>query len=205
MSLGRQFRKTSYRTGRGTVYTRPTPGSTVETTFFEGPTDVDTYSYGDDEGTHAELEVAHRGSTGYTKPPRNNYPRADGQLELFSHRSSKPESKVLSMGGTYGARVAAMPLVGLAVNDAATRGNTLHPSNNLSPHSERMVGHLAERGVVDMPENISHNASTYWSDTKLPSPNSETLSPETVDSGRSVVRDAVRRPRPSTATQMGMF
>lgn len=95
----------------------------------------------------------------------------DDQLQLFAYDPPKPSQvQFLVSRNNPGAKVAAMTMLGLADMDArAETGHPLKPSDDLSPHSLRIVRHLRDRGVVpsdDVPPSHDndmgfHDSASY--------------------------------------------
>lgn len=113
-----------------------------------------------------------------------------------------------------------MTMLGLAANDAAARGVSLHPSRNLSEHSLNMVQHLASRGGIgadEVPRNVG-NSSTFWKGPNTDNPMAHTsshgdrqshgyekLDPETVKAGQRTLRSILGRNKTSTDEQGRLF
>jgi len=81
--------------------------------------------------------------------------RENEQLQMFYN---SPESNhsvdALYSRDNPGARISAMTMLGMAdLHSRARTGQPLAPSTDLSPHSMRIVRHLADAGVIDHPQD----------------------------------------------------
>lgn len=79
--------------------------------------------------------------------------RENEQLQMFHHIPEANHSvDSLFARDNPGAKVSAMTMVGMAdLHSRARTGKALAPSTDLSPHSMRIVRHLADAGVIDHP------------------------------------------------------
>lgn len=126
--------------------------------------------------SNANLQVKHRGARGSTqyRPEGDDYQASNfdyrarrlaefsgeipGQQAFFIHESSKPTSTVEYMMSTKGGRVANMTQLGMAARDTLLRhGRELRPSDDLSPHSTRLVNKLEEKGVTKNRKALSNS------------------------------------------------
>lgn len=189
----------------------------------------DQYRYPSGEVTHRAL-VPDDNTGGYTPGPLRrgpwNFGEAQtfnvlarehanahgGQLPLFLQHHVAAHETVDSLFAARGHQQAAMTMVGMAQNwNRQQFGRDLVPSDNVSPHSAKLVGHLKERGVVgadaeDTPSNdygfddpqaaaipVSRARSLY--DRDVPE--------DEVRRGRMTIRSIVGRRRAATQGQQG--
>lgn len=127
--------------------------------------------------------------------------RENEQLQMFLH---VPEDNH-SVDGLYsrdnpGAKVSAMTMVGMAdLHSRARTGKALAPSTDLSPHSMRIVRHLADAGVIDHPldddgydleptNNISFSRASTTLDSMLGLSEAEKHRTEITDQSRQARR-----------------
>lgn len=139
----------------------------------------------------------------------------DGQGRLFGSLPAEPWT-VKELYVRPGHEHVVPTLLGLAaLHSLRTSGAAPKPSNNLSVHSERMVRHLADRGLVQMPDRIARNRidkpdadqqvdDNYFTtdDTTWPQ---RTIPQEEVDQASRAVRAALRparRPAPRGKQKM---
>jgi hypothetical protein len=109
------------------------------------------------------------------------------------------EHKVDTLVGTEGARAPNMVMLGIAENAARAEGTSLLPSEDLSKHSSRLVGHLKGTGAV------SEHASTRVTNEIQFSPEydlgprpieaSRRLPEAQVEAGRKTVREVMKGSR----------
>lgn len=84
----------------------------------------------------------------------------DRQGSLFDVTHRRPYIHYLVANQEY--RTHAMGLLGIASVESRRRfGEDPVPSDDLSPHSQRMVGRLAEAGATKMPEHFTSNSLDF--------------------------------------------
>jgi hypothetical protein len=89
----------------------------------------------------------------------------DGQIPLFVHNETPGVSTAALLEGTKDSRMQAMHVAALADVDTRIReGRGMTPSYSLSPHSQRIVEHLEDKGVTQSPSNISSNQMDFSPD-----------------------------------------
>jgi hypothetical protein len=117
-----------------------------------------------------------------------------GAPKLFGMASYPGESRVDYLQGTKAARVHVATMLGIAQNRNITqRGRSLTAATDLSEHSHRLVGHLAQKGVTDHPAEVSNSlgfVDSHAYDTYGPTP--ETISPGEVAQGRKTMRRVLK-------------
>ena len=187
---------------------------------WSGPYTSTTYTYSPEQlgEVSAEMTVSNNPARSYTRyPPAdmmqpdtdpeeaydvNSWYPAPGQIPLFRHESNKAYDVVTGMGSTKASRVPAMTMLGLAANDAASRGVTLSPSRNLSEHSLGMVQNLANRGAIDQDKvpAATGNDSTFWEQPSTDNPMAwaanhgyEEIGPQRLAAGRRTLRSILGR------------
>lgn len=81
--------------------------------------------------------------------------RENEQLQMFYHLPEDGHSvDGLFSRDNPGAKISAMTMIGMAdLHSRARTGKALAPSTDLSPHSMRIVRHLADAGVIDHPQD----------------------------------------------------
>lgn len=138
-----------------------------------------------------------------SKSERYNTTDIPGQQSLFHHKSSPATSTVDLMRSTKGGRVANMTQLGMAARDVMLeRGHGLTPSTDLSPHSDRLVGKLREKGLVQGHEKQMSNDLTFnrfpinVDDYPTQDREYKPVDPEALAGGRRAIRSILGRNRP---------
>lgn len=158
----------------------------------------DTYAYDEDwyrdYGTSTAVTVRHQSEHGDWDKPVGR------QGRLFDYMPPEaPSHKVDTLIGTEGARAPNMVMLGIAENAARSEGTSLQPSEDLSKHSSRLVGHLKGTGAV--PQGASTTvtneiqfAPEYNVGPRSVSPNSRVPEAQ-VQAGRKTVREVMKGSR----------
>ena len=140
----------------------------------------------------------------YRKPINRFHDPApsEGQQTLFGSYHHPGSATVSYMGGanTTSAKVAGMNLLGIAQNDAMKRGYSLTPDTNLSEHSDKLVGRLQDKGLVD--KDFSKEGTNYEEFATVSyggGTGTGVISPGEVNRGRRTVRSVLgRKSNPTT-------
>jgi hypothetical protein len=135
-----------------------------------------------------------------------------GQLPLFLQQHVAPREVVTDLYAGEAHRVAAMTMVGAALNfNQQQYGRQLQPSMSLSPHSAKLVSHLQEAGIVDPARHVDvMNDTGFDSEQVQPTPASfwkqqsdRTLDEGEIRRGRTTIRSIIGRRRAETPSQQG--
>lgn len=118
------------------------------------------------------------------------------QPTLFGMHTDPGVSKVDFLVGTKRGRIHAGTMLGIAQNRNITeRGRSLVASDDLSPHSHRMVNKLASAGATDPTEHEDPNNSMTFREAPYSyhyMDDSEAISPSEARGGRNTIRRALK-------------
>jgi hypothetical protein len=120
------------------------------------------------------------------------------QGRLFEYRApTAPSHNVSYLGGTEKHRAQNMVMLGIAENTARAAGTTLNPSDDLSKHSARLVGHLKGKGAVseDASTRVTNKIQFHHGYNIGANPfryGTEQIPQHEVEAGRQTMRQVVR-------------
>lgn len=149
--------------------------------------------------------------TGYksSTPVETSSGKVIGQQgRLFGYKPPLPAShEVHYLAGTREHRAMNMTMLGVAENVARSEGTTLNPSDDLSRHSSRLVGHLKMSGAVpDSASTRVTNSIQFQSPYpagRQPFFPEDRLHPDEVEAGRNTVRQIIRGDKPRRNKDQG--